>query len=306
VSSRHHPGVQLAGGGEHDAGLAERGQHLADVAQERGVRADDEHAALLQLAAVGVEQVGGAVQRDGGLAGAGATLHDHHALLRGADDPVLLTLDGLHDVGHPAGAAGVQRGQQRRLAGEALVLAALRGAEVEHLVVETGDLAAPGPQVAPAADAFGGGGGGEIERPRGRCPPVQQQRLVVVGLVPDAQPADIAPPAVVEIEPAETQPVLGRVELGDPLGGHSGQHVPLGARLRRAAPLPQCSGQPVRGPLPQAVEVVVEHGDVLLLVVQFLGRGGLGRVHPGRRAHRVRRGPAAGGGITGQPGTQFF
>lgn len=43
---RLHPGVQLADGREQHARLAERGQDLADVAEEGGVRADDQDGPL--------------------------------------------------------------------------------------------------------------------------------------------------------------------------------------------------------------------------------------------------------------------
>ena len=72
-------GPQAAEVGEDDAGLAEGGQHVGDVAQERGGGADDQQAAAGQPLAVRVEQVGGAVQGDGGLAGARPALHDQHA-----------------------------------------------------------------------------------------------------------------------------------------------------------------------------------------------------------------------------------
>ena len=81
--------------------------------------------ALGQPAAVGVQQVRGTVQRDGGLAGAGAALDDEHAVVVGADDPVLLGLDGLDDVAHPAGAAGGQRRQQRGLVRQLVVAVAV-------------------------------------------------------------------------------------------------------------------------------------------------------------------------------------
>ena len=98
-----HPQVALDGGGqravggvdavarpldvghevvEHhllDAGLAQRRQHALDVAQEHPVRADDEHALVLEREAVRVQQVRGAVQRHDGLAGARAALHHQHA-----------------------------------------------------------------------------------------------------------------------------------------------------------------------------------------------------------------------------------
>ena len=68
--------------GQHrqlDAGLAEAREHLLDVAEEEPVGADHEHALALEREPVGVEQVGGAVEGDDRLAGAGAALHDEHA-----------------------------------------------------------------------------------------------------------------------------------------------------------------------------------------------------------------------------------
>ena len=66
---------EVGDGAADDARLAERGQHLVDVAQERRARADDQHAGALQRAPVRVQQVCGAVQRDRSLAGAGPALH---------------------------------------------------------------------------------------------------------------------------------------------------------------------------------------------------------------------------------------
>ena len=60
--------------GEHDlldSGLAERRQDAFDVAQEDPVRPDDEDALVLEREAVGVQQVGGPVEGDHRLAGAG-------------------------------------------------------------------------------------------------------------------------------------------------------------------------------------------------------------------------------------------
>ena len=68
--------------GEHrqlDAGLAERRQHLLDVAEEQPVGPDDEDALALEREPVGVEEVGGPVQGHDRLAGAGAALHHEHA-----------------------------------------------------------------------------------------------------------------------------------------------------------------------------------------------------------------------------------
>ena len=64
---------------QRDAGLAERREDLLDVAQEERVRSDDEHALALEGEAVRVEEVRGAVQRDGGLAGARTALDEQEA-----------------------------------------------------------------------------------------------------------------------------------------------------------------------------------------------------------------------------------
>jgi hypothetical protein len=85
--ARAEPGLGRPGRRRHqvgqddqlDAGLAQRGQHLLDVAQEHPVGPDDEHALILQREPVRVEQVGGAMQGDDGLAGARAALHDQDA-----------------------------------------------------------------------------------------------------------------------------------------------------------------------------------------------------------------------------------
>ncbi len=117
--------------------------------------ADDEDGPAGELLAVGVEEVGGAVQGDGGLAGAGAALDDEDAAVRGADDGVLLGLDGLHDVVHAAGAGGVERGEQHLVGVPALVAGAGGVGEVEDLVVEGGDRAAGGADVAAAERPIG-------------------------------------------------------------------------------------------------------------------------------------------------------
>ncbi len=58
------------------------------------------------------------MQRHDGLAGAGAALHDQQAGQLGADDLVLLALDGGDDVGEPSGASRLDGGEQRAAAGE--------------------------------------------------------------------------------------------------------------------------------------------------------------------------------------------
>ena len=133
LDHRHHAGVALHGrrlvsvfgddpetereqtvdGRLRGRGLAERRQHLADVAQEHRVRPDHEHATAREAGAVLVQQERGAVQTDRGLAGARAALHDQARLERRPDDRVLLALDRGDDVAHLAGAGPAQLGEQR-------------------------------------------------------------------------------------------------------------------------------------------------------------------------------------------------
>ena len=84
-----------------------------------------------------VEQICRTVQRHGGFAGTRSTLHHHGLVEVGANNAILLGLDGCHDIGHLAGALGVQRCEQRAFAGQSAVrrrLPDLVGAHIEHLV----------------------------------------------------------------------------------------------------------------------------------------------------------------------------
>ena len=185
-----HVGHQVGQDDQLDAGLAERGQHLLDVAQEDPVGTDHEDALVLQREPVGVEEVGGPVQRHHRLAGAGTALDHEDARLRGADDLVLLGLDGADDVAELAGAAGLQRGQQGRVARQAAGLAG--DAEValaEQLVLDGEELAALGGEVPPPGQAHRVAAGGPVEGLGHRRPPVDDDRLPL--LVGHRQPADV-------------------------------------------------------------------------------------------------------------------
>jgi hypothetical protein len=78
-----------------------------------GFRPDDEHAVVLDAPALGVEQIGDAVQRHHRLAGTRAALDHQHAGVVEPDDFVLLGLDRRDDVAHPVAAWRVHRRQQR-------------------------------------------------------------------------------------------------------------------------------------------------------------------------------------------------
>ena len=130
--------------------LAEAGQHVGDVGEVGLVRADEEHpAAAVAQARVGVEQVGGAVQGDDGLAGARAAVDDQRTLRPGPDDGVLVGGDGAEHVAHPGRAGGAEAGDEGGLVVEG---GGVPGEPVggEHLVPVVADPAA-GPAVAAAA-----------------------------------------------------------------------------------------------------------------------------------------------------------
>ena len=130
LGRRGHAGHEAAGGGEHDRRLAQPGQHLADVSQECRVRTDDQHRPLGERVAVVVEQVRGPVQRDRGLARAGTALDHEESGLVGADDLILLGLDRLDDVAHPAGPGRRQCRQQSSFAREVAVVHGCVGGRV--------------------------------------------------------------------------------------------------------------------------------------------------------------------------------
>ena len=58
-----------------DALHAQIGQHARDIVQKQRVGRENEHVFRAKLVAKRVQQIGDAVQRDGGLAGTGHALH---------------------------------------------------------------------------------------------------------------------------------------------------------------------------------------------------------------------------------------
>ena len=100
------------GAGLH-ALLAEAGEDVGDVGQVGLVRTDEQHAApAVTEARVGVEEVGGAVQGDDGLARARTAVDDESAAGSRADDGVLVGLDGAEHVSHPGRPAAAQAGDE--------------------------------------------------------------------------------------------------------------------------------------------------------------------------------------------------
>jgi hypothetical protein len=157
--------------------LAERGQHPLDVCRVGPRGPDDEDAAALVAAPVGIQQVCRPVQRDDRLAGAGATGDLGDPAGRRPDRLVLVALDGGDDVAHLGAAAAGESRHEGAVADDDEVVGRIGHHEV---VLDADDDRAPAAQHPPAQHAQGLDGGGPIER-RGRWgPPVHDQRLVVL------------------------------------------------------------------------------------------------------------------------------
>jgi hypothetical protein len=211
-----------------------------------------------------VEQEGGPVQGHRGLAGPGAALDDQHPVVRGADDAVLVGLDGAHDVTHPAGAGLVERRQQHRVAGRVLVTGAGGVSQVEDLVVHRGDLAALAGDVPPTAQSHRGVAGGEVERPGHVRPPVDQQRGALGVVLPEADASDVVGHAVGQVDAAEAERALHRVQRGEQPGAFGDQDVPLQPGLHGG-------GSPAQRLLHGGLRVVAQFLDAFVEAVhEFL------------------------------------
>jgi hypothetical protein len=209
------------------------------------------------------------VQRDNGFPGTRAALDDENSTRVLANDAVLVGLDGGDDVAHPPGPAAAQRRQQGGLAGQSGLI---DGVQVEHVVIQAHDSPARGVQVAAAGHGVPLPRGGAVERLRRAGTPVDQQPIVLVAA--QADPADIEPVAVVEVEAAEAQVPLRGVKL------RAAVLVLLSKRLAlRPALVILCGrteahrGKPLFRNSPQRVQPLIQHRQIRLLLRQF-GRAG--------------------------------
>ena len=206
------------------------------------------------------------MQGDGGLAGAGAALDDQDAAGVGPDDAVLLGLDGADDVGHPAGARGVQRGQQHRLTRQAGALGDGGVVEVQGLVGDGHHRPAAGADVPPPPDAEVVQRGRGVEGLGRRRPPVDQQRLLgaVLGGQPD--PAHVARHhGVVAVQSAEAEPAVGGVERHQALGVQLDGGLALAHGLRVVGPQGEHLLEPADDVTAHVVQPPVQSADVVLL-----------------------------------------
>ena len=81
----------------------------------------------------------------------------------------------------------------------------------------------------------------------------------------NSDPADVAALAVGEVEAAEAQPVLRRVQLGDLLAVLQAENLAFGPCLVRAALLAEHPGEPAGGSLAELVQPAIKHRDISLL-----------------------------------------
>ncbi len=184
---------------------------------------------MLEAAPLGVEQVGRPVQGDDGLARARPAGDLGDAPGGGPDGLVLVPLDRRDDVAHlPAAAAG-EGGHQGAVADDDDVVRRLRHHEV---VLDPDDTRPAAAQHASAHDAHRVDGRRPVEGRRRRRPPVDDERLVVV--VAHPEPADVPHLALgrggvllAEVEPAEDEPLVLRVDHRPAPGGGEDEGVAL-------------------------------------------------------------------------------
>ena len=139
------------------------------------------------------------MEPDRRLARAGAALHDERTLGLGRDQPVLVGLDRGDDVAHPHVATALELLEQE--VGDAR---ALDRAAVERLVGDVGEAPALGAEAPPLLDAVRLLRRRCVERPRRRCLPVDDQRLVLVVVHPASADVEWARRSV-EREPPEDE-----------------------------------------------------------------------------------------------------
>ena len=204
--------AQVDDGALAHAAFAERGQDVGDVVEERPVRPDDEDAVARQTPAMLEHQIGGAVQGDGRLAGAGATLDDEHLIDRRSDDEVLLRLDRRHDLAHRPGAFCTDLGEHR--VGDAT--GDVGGIRIVKVLVEVRrDLALVEGEPPAQADPQRVGTGCPVERCGDRRSPIDHHRVVLIVL--DVPTPEI-PPFAVDIDAAEEVSGAGAAQVVERLG----------------------------------------------------------------------------------------
>jgi len=206
---RHHAVDEICHRALLDGVLAERRQHVRDVLHEGPVRPDDEDARPRELLAEGVEEPGGAVEADGGLAGAGAALDHERPVGIVGDQPVLVALDRRDDVAHVHIAAALQLLQE-----EVAHAGAVERGPVEALVGDVEQAPALRTEAAAQRHPLRVGRSRRVEGScRGRLP-AHDDLLLLLPVHPAPAYVERALDAL-EVESAEEEAALGVLEGGE-------------------------------------------------------------------------------------------
>ncbi len=274
VRCRGSLGEEVPQGAGLHAFLAEAGENVGDVGQVGLVRTDEQYAApAVTEARVGVQEVGGAVQSDDGLACPRTAVDDESAAGTRADDGVLVGLDGAEHIAHPGRAVAAQAGDEGGLVVErcGVSFEAVRG---EHLVPVVADPAA-GPAVPAAACQPHRVGVGRPEERLGRGgAPVDQQPAARA--VREAEASDVHGLGVVRADhvseaQVQAEAPQGAQASGQPVDLHVAVHRLLAYAARRLA-----RGIETVGQVGDRLLEALRDGREVLLVAGDQRRVGLG------------------------------
>lgn len=224
-----HPGIRLCEGrvalrneiaqrADLHALLAQTREDVGDVGQIGLVRTDEQEPSAPRDPRLGVQEVGGAMQRDDGLARSRAAVDDERAPRSRPDDGVLIGLDRAEHVAHPGRPAAAEARDEGRLVVErGMPLEPVRGEDLVPVVAHP----AASPAIPAATRQAHGVGVSRSEEGlgRGRTP------------VDEQSPA----PGVREAEPTDVHGL-----------GTAGSHHASEAQVQpEAAQGPQASRQPM-------------------------------------------------------------
>ena len=220
-----------------------------------------------------VEQICRTVQRHGGFAGTRSTLHHHGLVEVGANNAILLGLDGCHDIGHLAGALGVQRCEQRAFAGQSAVrrrLPDLVGVHIEHFVFNADHFTEAECDMAAHYDIAMIGRRRFVERTCRVGSPIGEDRLVV--FVGQSDTPDVSVRTVDIVESAEHQAIFDGTQLGEAILVHGGEGIAFGALRGRSVRAGSTHGVETGTSLgPQIIQAAVRAADGLLFFTQLGG-----------------------------------
>ena len=196
----------------HHAGLTQRRKHTLDIPHERIRRTNHQHTSLRQALTVRIQQIRRTMQRHSGLTGTGATLHHTHTRQIRADNRILLSLNGRHDIAHAAGTLLIQCRQQSALTVQGLRI--LQHGLIEDLILNIRDSAALKHQMAAAAHTHRLESSRLIERTRlGGAPVHEKTTLISVGNADASDVAHRISTLTVHVQATESQTRIHGVQL---------------------------------------------------------------------------------------------